>query len=375
MNSEPLNNVIYQYLLEKINAGEYNDTRLPTEMELAQQFYVSRITSKLALNKLAENGIITRIPGKGSFVKKNFDSIMAYAKSSEGCKTIALIMSNYSQSFGIDILTGALKQANKANLNIILKSTESSQILEGTIINDLLKSGIAGIIVQPAHRGLYSVEILKAVLDGVPIVSIDRRMNGINTPYVGTNNAHLSKLCTDKLLKLNHRSIAFLSLRDEKTSVIADRASGFFAAYEENRLFVDRSLFIYNFLSEEISSLKLCNEKSIFKEMVKKITRFLFENPHVTAVFGTEDTIAQAAYDAAISMGKRVPQDISIVGFDTGYIPSVNNTISGVKQAQLEMGHKAVELLEQVMNKNTPSQLVYELPGMWVEGSTIAIAK
>ena len=60
---------IYNDLLEGIRNGTYPaGSRLPSEKELAGQYGVSRITSKKALELLAERGMISRMPGRGSFV-------------------------------------------------------------------------------------------------------------------------------------------------------------------------------------------------------------------------------------------------------------------------------------------------------------------
>lgn len=71
-NNASLSNAIYDELVKRIRQGDFADgKRLPTEKELAAEFYVSRITPKRALDRLAEEGIITRIPGRGSFLIEN----------------------------------------------------------------------------------------------------------------------------------------------------------------------------------------------------------------------------------------------------------------------------------------------------------------
>ena len=60
---------IYDDLLEAIEKGIYPPgSKLPSEKELMEQYNVSRITSKKALEMLADRNIIVRMPGKGSFV-------------------------------------------------------------------------------------------------------------------------------------------------------------------------------------------------------------------------------------------------------------------------------------------------------------------
>ena len=69
MEKELLYKKIYDDLLEAIEKGIYPPgSKLPSEKELMEQYNVSRITSKKALEMLADRNIIVRMPGKGSFV-------------------------------------------------------------------------------------------------------------------------------------------------------------------------------------------------------------------------------------------------------------------------------------------------------------------
>lgn len=69
MEKELLYKKIYDDLLEAIEKGIYSPgSKLPSEKELMEQYNVSRITSKKALEMLADQNIIVRMPGKGSFV-------------------------------------------------------------------------------------------------------------------------------------------------------------------------------------------------------------------------------------------------------------------------------------------------------------------
>ncbi len=69
--AEYLYEKIYQILKDKIDRHELTvGDMVPTELELSQEFGVSRITSKRVLQELEKDGLIIRIRGKGSFVKE-----------------------------------------------------------------------------------------------------------------------------------------------------------------------------------------------------------------------------------------------------------------------------------------------------------------
>ena len=74
--SIPMYKKIQQDLFNMIASGQLREgDRIPSESELVEQYYVSAITAKNALNSLADRGLITRVRGKGSFVSKSPYSI------------------------------------------------------------------------------------------------------------------------------------------------------------------------------------------------------------------------------------------------------------------------------------------------------------
>lgn len=90
-------------ILKQIDTGEYPPGgRLPSEKELEKLYHVSRITAQKAMNLLAEDGRIVRLPGKGSFVIDNAAGISS--ASAEKQPLIGLILDEFSPSFAYHIL-------------------------------------------------------------------------------------------------------------------------------------------------------------------------------------------------------------------------------------------------------------------------------
>ncbi len=364
---------IYQKLLEEIHAGLYaGGKQLPTELEVSKQYYVSRITSKKALNLLAQNGLIIRIPGKGSFLKADCKLPTIARCCPRELNTIALVMGGYGASYGLDVVNGALDKAEELGLHLILKSTDNDQRQEARILRSLMDSGVAGIIMQPAHGELYSEDVLNAVYSKYPIVMIDRSMPGIDAPFVGVDNFALGRQATARLIQTGHRNIALLALGDESSSSLKERMRGFLEAFVEHRLPMKRELWRTR-ISEHTQGMGLGPaDPAAHEEHVKIIARHLEQHPQITAVFATEYSVARAAWDAVRRIGRRVPQDISIVCFDydTGYLGQ--RRLSHIKQPQRQIGCCAVEVLYQLLRGGAGVKLRYLLPGEWVEGNSVA---
>lgn len=349
MSTKSLTEQIYSYLRNGILAGQFEKDRLPTEKELSEQFFVSRITARNALAQLAREGRIIRIRGKGSYVKHNAPSSSCLPDAANS-KMIALVMGGYTPSFGISILQGALHQAQELGYVLIVANTENNQTKEARIINQLLQAGVAGIMVQPVHGESYSKEIVSAVYSGYPLVMVDRSLSGIRTPFVGVDNRKATKKAMDLLLDLGHKYVTLLTLTDEKSSTIEDRMQGFLDAFESRGMLPAKDLWLTQM--ESRLEKREVNSLPSFRQYVMQIYQHLLDHQQITAVFGTEYTVTLAAIEALKMMGKDVSSKTSVVSFDMNREQLPGVPMICVVQPQFEMGVAAVNMLHASITKS-----------------------
>lgn len=374
-SGETLSDKVYEKMKQNIANGVYADGKLPKESVLAQEFFVSRITTKSALKRLVDEGLIVRIRGKGSFVNgRSIPPLMA--ANAQAMKysdaPIALVMGGYTSAFGLDILNGAIQEAQRRHVHLIVNTTNNAQSQETEIISSLMASGVQGVIIQPVHGETYSKHLIQAIYSGFPIVMLDRRMQGIDAPFVGVDNRALSCRAVEKLIEHGHRNIAFLSLPDERSSTIQERMEGFLDACVNNRIMVNKDLWLINLNAMFDQPPELFNPAEIYRRYVTRIEAHLRDHPEITAIFGTEYLVSKAAWEALRRLGKRVPHDVSLVSFDmdSSYVGS--HTMSYIKQPQYEMGKKAVEMLLNAADGEQEAGSVCLLDGEWIDGGTIA---
>ena len=161
---EALSQQVYRRIKEDILNGVYANGKLPPESELAKALFVSRITTKSAMKRLVDEGLIVRIRGKGSFVASAASKICpAGASVSTHAALIALVMGGYTSAFGLDILNGALLEASQHNVHLVVCSTSNDQAQEANVLQSLMESGVKGIIIQPVHGEVYSRQLIEAV--------------------------------------------------------------------------------------------------------------------------------------------------------------------------------------------------------------------
>ncbi len=368
---EALYQRIYEQLKDAILAGKFvKGERLPTEKELTEQYFVSRITAKRAMDQLADEGVIIRIAGKGSFIAKDYPQQIVHPMA--GRRMIALVMGGYSASFGLEIVNGAIDRAEELGCHLIVKRTGSTQEKETQILSHLKESGVAGIIMQTVHGEMYNPWVLNAVYNRYPIVMLDRNLPGIDAPYVGVDNVNLSKQIGLELFRRGHRNISLIMLEDDYSSSLKDRVDGFIEASLDMGTPIHKDLWMRR-LWERAEAAGISRESPESHEIyVQAIAEHLLRHPEITAVYGTEYRVSVAAWDAARRIGRRVPQDMSIVSFDFNPGNLGAYVLTHVEQPQREMGAAAVEMLIEILKGNEPEKRHHLFDGKWVEGNSLA---
>jgi len=346
MIGQPVYKRIYSDLLEKINSGILKPgERLPSEMELCGIYNVSRITSKRALELLAEQGYIFRSPGKGSFVSS---ITLQSGKSNSFSKgIIALIIPDFSDSFGTKLLYGIEESCSALGYHLILKRTRDHVEEEAAAIKFL--SNVAGILLLPVHGEFYNQEILKLIFQRKPLVFVDRKLRGLAAPTVTTNNLEAAETGAGYLLELGHRNIAFFSGPLIHTSTVEDRHQGFLNAFAKYKINHNPS-----YLCQELSSIwtwPFYSPKGIEKD-IKTAANLLKIHPKITAAFTTEHFMAVIVKAAAESLGKSIPENFSILTFDTPLSFTGVPPITHLFQDEYSVGKEAVHALHRIITFN-----------------------
>ncbi|WP_373895477.1 GntR family transcriptional regulator [Virgibacillus sp. CBA3643] len=341
MNS-PLYEVIYEKIKEDIITGKYQSgERIPSEKEIAETWGVSRITPKRSLEKLVTEGLIVRQAGKGSFVSekvnKNFPSNNLFKK--ERPNVIGLIVPNIDDNYGMDILSSIEGEAANNNTFIIIKRSLGDFTKEKTVISELMEIGVSGLIILPTHAEHFNEEILKLVISDFPIVLVDRYLKGVPATSVSSDNHKAAKKATEYLFELGHQNICLLSSHHVDTSTLEERREGFIEAHVENDINIDKSRLMNHISSTWTNSFK---DKNIQKD-VQKIINHLNKNPQLTALFAVEYRIALLAEFAVKRMDLRVPEDISIICFDSSRESVERKKFTYIQQRQQQMGELAVK--------------------------------
>lgn len=342
-DSRPIYERIFETLREEIIQRKYNvGDRVPSEKELADEYNVSRITSKKALEMLAEERLIVRKPGRGSFVMEGGGIPAEGPSTGERTKhtLIGLVITDFGNTFGTEMIYGMERASAEHDSFLVLRRSFGVPENEVKAIRSFLELGVDGIIVFPAQGEFYNDELLKLVIQQFPLVLVDRHLKGVAAASISTDNITAARTGADYLLDLGHKQICLLTPPPMDTTAIEDRIEGFVRAHAERGVMVDRSLWLDEITSTLPNSFHSPNiDKDI--DMIKEHLR---SNPQITALFAMEYNIALLAKAAVEQMGLQIPADISIICFDSP--PTTLGSgyrFTHLIQAEDEIGKLAVE--------------------------------
>ena len=357
---------IYNDLLDGIRNGTYPPgSRLPSEKELAGQYGVSRITSKKALELLAERKIISRMPGRGSFVLETAEKqTPVYGGdvpqiSEKGIqttevrhtsRTIGVIQDSFDSDYGANYLRSMERECSRRGINMLLKCTYGSIEAENQAIKSCIEIGAQGLIIMCAQNETYNTTIVKLALDKFPVVLIDRKMQGLSIPCIATDNHRASRELTELLIDRGHKQLAFVTHASMGTSSIKDRYEGFVEGIMEDAGINGCVLEIpdYNPTPGDSPSGKTSYDEEGFKKL-------LLEHKEYTGYLCIE---AKLCYLLRKAM-KETDITGEIVSFDGTGDMEHEKVIAYVSQDERGMGVMAVDILEKIIHGENISDDIY----------------
>lgn len=342
--TEPMYLQIYHHLLGEIQQGRLKQgDRVPSEKELAETFEVSRITSKKALEMLAQANLIERERGRGSFVTGHtpeprlFD-LTTPLVTRQGY-LIGVIMSDFSDVYGSEMLKALAQHSAEQNISLIIKVTFGRSDIEQQCIEQLIQQGADGIIIMPVHGEFYNAELLRMVLEEYPLVLIDRYLKGIPAYTVHTDNVAAAQELTEHLLKAGHQNIAFVSPAYENTSTIEERIEGYRNALADGGVVVDPKICF----NQLFSTLPPAFEADKTHKDLEALRAHFELYPQITAVVASEYNAALLVYEALRQLDRR--NDVKIACFDYPHHALRAPLFTYIRQDETGMARLAIDIL------------------------------
>lgn len=192
----------------------------------------------------------------------------------------------------------------------------------------------------------------------IPFVIMDNQRFPFTVPSIVVDNYKGGYQAARHLLELGHTKIAHIG-GPEDILAASQREEGFAAALKEV------SLMPFDIIRNEFE----------IKTGYDAMKLWIENNSLPTAVFAADDHIAFGAIDAAREAGLRIPEDISVIGFDDHpFTSQLHPLLTTFRQPSFEMGRSGVEILFKIMAGEQKRNIVIKLePDLIVRESTSAI--
>ena len=189
-----------------------------------------------------------------------------------------------------------------------------------------------------------------------PIVLVDGYSNTESYDTVISDNFRAAYQVVEYLIEKGHRHIGLVGSDDSCFPSLKERRNGYLRALKEN----------------EIGDVYVANFNIIKSHGFPETIALLKEFPQVTALFCVNDDVGSAAIKAVQDLGKRVPEDISIVGYDDTYIAAnTNPALTTMHVDTVAMGRAAVQLLSLRMENPEAARMTLTIHSTLMERQSV----
>ena len=301
----------------------------PTIYDVARLAGVSTATVSRALNGKGQIAPATRAAIDAAVAHLGYHpNTVARSLVTKSTQTIALLLPDISNPFYAALVSGIQRRALEAGHTMLLCTTESDREREEEYLNLLRAKQVDGVLVDGLV--LPPDVIARFVRNGLPIVCLDRDVDSTSVPLVQVDNRLGARMAIEHLISLGHRRIAHIAGAPE-LRISEERIVGYRDALAAAGADADPALLAIGSFTEEGGH---------------EAMRELLAAGEPTAVFAANDLSAIGAVNAIVGSGRRVPEDVSVVGFDDLRLARFTTPpLTTIRQPAVEIGERAAQLL------------------------------
>lgn len=269
-------------------------------------------------------------------------------------KCIAVLIKGITNPFFSNMIQIIEEETQRSKYALVLRHVEAHED-EVDVALELEKEKRLRGIVFLGGRFTHSEEKLAKL--NVPFifstigVDITDRIGRVEFSNIAVDDKLESKKMTGYLLELGHRQIAIIAEKPEQP-VGRLRVEGYKEAYEERKLTVSKDMICY--VQDDIDSYSMENGYITAKKLMESEA-----GEKVTAIYATSDSLAIGACRAVLEAGKRIPEDVSVAGYDGIEMGEYYNPkLTTIKQPVEKMARKTIRLLLDVIAEQQEHQQI-----------------
>ncbi len=271
-------------------------------------------------------------------------------------KLIGVVVPELSDSFVNEILNGIEEIAKMYDYDILLANTYSNREQELKSINLLRAKQVEGIVMISWKVEEEHINYIQNC--GIPATYISKTARNYDIHTVSTSNKEATYDMTKYLVGKGHEKIAFIMTSEDDTVLEMERLSGYEDALSENNIKLDKTL--------------IKNGGTTYEKGYESMKELLDDNIIPDAAFVTGDEAAIGAINAICDAGYKVPEDISVAGFNDVKIAKMYRPkLTTVYQPLYDMGAVAMRMVIKLINKEVLESKKMELPYRIIERESV----
>ena len=309
-----------------------------TMTDIAKDAGVSLATVSYIINKRSDQTIAPETIKKvnDSIVKLGYiPNFSARALASSRSMLLGLVIPQtekkekmmFSNTFYGEFLSSFEYEARKRGYNILISGMD----IDTSYVKIAKQRCLDGVVAVGLQQ---SSELDELVNSGIPLVLVDSYVETDKAGCINLSDREGGRLATSHLMEKRHKRIALVTGYTNERGVNSERFSGYKEALEEGELEYDPTLVYSGTVSYQFG---------------EKIGEEIAENRNgITGIFATADILAIGVINGLKKKGVKVPEEVSVVGFDDGLLSSVSDP--GLTTVHQDVDKKAVLAAEMIIS-------------------------
>lgn len=321
--------------------------QFPSENEIAEQFGLSRQTVRQTFGELEKDGWLERIQGKGTFAKS------PERRGGEAVKTIGVMTTYISDYIFPHIVRGAEAELHSKGYRLLLSSTDNTKEKERDSLRLMTSQPLSGLIIEPTKsaEGNPNLEyFLDLEEKGIPYLMINEKYRELECPCLKVDDEAGGRKAASYLLENGHLAVAGFFKRDDLQGV--NRLKGFLSAHRDFGIAASPQ-HVVTYTTEQ-------KRDYTYRRAVELLQGAPELRP--TAFVCYNDELAVILMDAAAACGLKIPDDVSVIGFDDSSLATASGTkLTTLTHPKTAMGELAArQLIGMIERGETHGVTVFE---------------
>ncbi|MCU6432371.1 LacI family transcriptional regulator [Undibacterium sp. Jales W-56] len=266
-------------------------------------------------------------------------SAVARSLKNDKTHTLGMMIPNNSNPYFAEVIQGIEDESFRLGYNIILCNSYDDPKKQAAYTRVLMEKRIDGLILVSSGIDLELTQLLAD--EAIPKVLVDREVPGVAADFIEADHEQGGYLATRYLLDLGHRRIACVA--GPKTLLpSSDRVSGYLRALKEAGIDFNIDYLAHSDFTSQ-------GGFSAFQQLLALPTR-------PTAIFASNDLMAIGGLCAAQQAGMRIPEELSVIGYDDIALASFSTPpLTTIAQPKHEIGVLTARVLvNRIINAELP---------------------